>query len=359
MNSTNKYRVIGLMSGTSLDGLDLVYCEFILKGTLWKFKVIASETKAYAPLWEKKLASAHMLSGSALQLLDVEYGFYVGRICDQFIKKNKIKNIDFIASHGHTIFHQPEKKLTYQIGNGLAIHHSTGVPVINDFRSLDVFKGGQGAPLVPMGDHLLFSNYDVCLNLGGIANLSMIEKGKRIAYDICFANMGLNYLANLMNKKFDTYGKEASKGEVGKKLLRKISGHYDRWRKSKPSLAREGFEKYIQPILNDDTVLLKDRLATFCESICVEIENCVPARKQEVKLLATGGGALNSFLISQLQYKLKGKAEVIVPDKTIVNYKEAIVFALLGILRFRKETNVLRSVTGAKNDSSAGTSIGF
>ncbi|MEQ8362553.1 MAG: anhydro-N-acetylmuramic acid kinase [Cyclobacteriaceae bacterium] len=361
MNSISKsakYKVIGLMSGTSLDGLDLVCCEFTLKNKKWNFKLKASETLRYSSKWRAHLSSAQNLDGDAFELLDIDFGFFIGNACNQFIKKNQLKGVQFIASHGHTIFHQPKKKFTFQLGNGNAIHHVTGLPVVNDFRSLDVLKGGEGAPLVPIGDHLLFSQFDVCLNLGGIANLSRVENGKRVAFDICFANMGLNYLAEKMNKTYDKGGKEAAKGKVDAKMLNQLGSQYRKWKKMRPSLGREDFEKFIQPILNHDSISLQDRLRTIVESISLEISSSISS-KSNIKLLATGGGAMNSFLMRCIQEKLGKKVAIIVPDAATINYKEAIVFALLGVLRVRNEVNVLKSVTGAPTDSSAGVMIGF
>lgn len=355
----NKYKVIGLMSGTSLDGLDVVCCEYVYKGKRWNFHVLASETKTYNAQWIKKLSTAHHLPGEELQWLDTDYGLFVGRVCNEFIKKHKLKRIDFIASHGHTVFHQPKRKFTFQLGNGGAIQAVTKLPVVNDFRSIDVLKGGQGAPLVPIGDHLLFSRFDVCLNLGGIANLSRLDKGKRVAFDICFVNMGLNYLANKLGKKYDNGGAEASMGKIDERMLNRLNRLYSKWRRTKPSLGREGFEQYLQPILEDESIPLPDRLHTLVESISIEIAGCIPKRATKVKLLATGGGGHNTFLIEQLKLKLTNKVEVFVPEKVIVNYKEAIIFGFLGILRIRNEINVLKSVTGATSDSSAGMLIGF
>lgn len=354
-----KYKVIGLMSGTSLDGLDIVCCEFSVKNKKWQFKIRASETLKYTVSWRHRLGKAHLLSGEALQLLDHEFGFFIGSACKNFIKKHNLKGIHFISSHGHTIFHQPDKKLTFQLGNACAIHALTQLPVVNDFRTLDVLNGGQGAPLVPIGDQLLFSQFNICLNLGGIANLSKVHGGKRIAFDICFVNMGLNHLANKLHKAYDKGGELASKGNINAKVLKQLQDQYTTWRKSRPSLGREGFEKYIQPILDNDLVSVQDRLRTFVESISIEISNSIPAKPSSHKLLATGGGALNDLLIKIIKEKLKGRVEVIVPPLDIVNYKEAIVFALLGVLRVRNETNVLKSVTGAKTDSTSGTMTGF
>lgn len=359
MKAGAKYRVIGIMSGTSLDGLDLVCCDYQQKKGKWTFDIIVGETIKYSHMWNWRLSNAHLLPGIDLQKLDYKFGNFIGIRCKQFVKKYKIKKIDFIASHGHTVFHQPERKLTYQIGNGVAIYESSKFPVVNDFRSLDVLKGGQGAPLVPVGDQYLFSDFDVCINLGGIANYSLIEKKKRVAADICFANMGLNHLAAKKEMKLDKNGRLASEGVVDNRMLIGLSKVYDKWKSSRPSLGRESFETLIKPLLDNENILIQNRLRTFCESISIEIEKVIPRRKKKLKVLVTGGGAFNRFLIKILQSKVEHKALVIVPDDKIVNYKEAIVFGLLGVLRLKNKINVLKSVTGGATDSSAGTMIGF
>ena len=359
MKSKNKYKVIGLMSGTSLDGLDLVYCTIKLKKKAWKFEIQVSTTKRYSPEWKRKLSAAHALTAPELFSLDHEYGKYLGKVTLEFMKENKIKNVDFIASHGHTIFHQPNKGFTYQLGSGQTLHDVSGLPVVFDFRSLDVIRGGEGAPLVPVGDHHFFSQYDVCLNLGGIANLSMKQKEQRIAFDFCFANMGLNYLSAKAGKEYDKNGTLASTGTIDKPMLKQLETVYKPWRKNRPSLGREGFGKSILSILDNEAIPLQNRMRTFCESIAIETAKAVPPKKNKIKLLATGGGALNVFLIQLMKEKLKNSAEVIIPEKQIIEFKEALVFALLGVLRVRGGINCLRSVTGARVDSSGGILVGF
>ena len=359
MKQKAKYRVIGIMSGTSLDGLDLACCDYRQKKGKWTFNVIAGETIKYSHIWNWRLSNAHLLPGIDLQKLDIEFGNFIGLRCKQFIQKHKIKKVDFIASHGHTVFHQPEKKLTYQIGNGVAINESSKLPVINDFRSLDVLQGGQGAPLVPVGDQYLFSEFEVCLNLGGIANYSLTEKKKRVAADICFANMGLNYLAGKVDLKFDKNGKLASQGIVDQRMLKELNSIYSKWKSTRPSLGRERFDELIKPLLDNEKISVQNRLRTLCESICFEIAHVLPNRKKKLKVLATGGGAFNQFLIKLLQSKVEQQAIIIVPEEEIVNYKEAIVFGFLGVLRLNNKTNVLKVVTGSSADSSSGSMIGF
>jgi anhydro-N-acetylmuramic acid kinase len=360
MEKKNKYQVIGLMSGTSLDGLDIAHCELICEKGKWRFNIHSAITLRYTSYWKKKLSTAHLLSSEDLLALHAEYGTYLGRCTRQFVATQKIKKIDFISSHGHTIFHQPDRKFTFQLGDGNALHAAAGLPVVFDLRSLDVTCGGQGAPLVPIGDRYLFHQYHICLNLGGISNLSMEIKNQRKAFDICFVNMGLNYLAAEAGKEYDKDGVLASKGKVNTQLLSQLNKAYQTFRKKRPSLGREGFEKTIQPLLNNKRIPLPDRLRTFSESIAEEIAATIPAPNgAPLKLLATGGGALNSFVIQLLREKLKNKAEVIVPERKIIEFKEALVFALLGTLRVRNEVNALKSVTGASKDSSTGVTIGF
>jgi anhydro-N-acetylmuramic acid kinase len=356
MKSRDNYKVIGVMSGTSLDGIDLAYCHLTKKKN-WEFKIQAAVTIPYSAEWMERLTSAPQLGGANLLALDTSYGEYIGKCCEQFIRREKIKAVDFIASHGHTIFHQTERKLTFQLGRGNAIYATAGVPVVFDFRSLDVMLGGQGAPLVPVGDRQLFGQYDICLNLGGIANLSTEKNGKRIAYDICFANMGLNYLAAKTGKRFDDGGLLAAEGKVDARLLRDLSAAYHQ-RSAKPALAREGFESGFQHLLDRESVAVSDRVRTFCESIAQEIRLAIPSKRQRQKILATGGGALNPELMKVLGQTLAPVADLVVPPRMIVEFKEALVFAFLGVLRTRGETNVLRSVTRATTDSCSGVIVG-
>ncbi len=346
------------MSGTSLDGLDIAYCIFTKKENEWVYSLETSETIRYSVSWKTKLSTAHTLLADQLTALHHAYGSLLGTEVRKFLEKHSIKKVDFIASHGHTIFHQPGNGFTFQLGDGNSLHHAAGFPVVSDFRSLDVARGGQGAPLVPIGDQLLFSQYDVCLNLGGIANLSKTEKGKRIAFDVCYANMGLNFLAQKINKPYDRDGELSERGEVNEKLLSKIAKACTALRLKRPSLSREGFEKVIMPLLNDDTVSLEDRLCTFTESIVTEIVLAVGTEKSKT-VLCTGGGAFNRFLLYRLIEKGGDEISLTLPDENLIKFKEALVFAFLGVLRVRGEVNTLKSVTGASKNSSGGLVIGL
>jgi anhydro-N-acetylmuramic acid kinase len=358
MDSKQKYKVIGLMSGTSLDGVDIAYCSFEKKRK-WEFRIDKAETVPYTKLWRKKLSGAHTLAAEKLAALNAAYGKSLGTLCNNFISKHKIKNVDFIASHGHTVFHQPESGFTTQIGDGNQIHAATGLPVIFDFRSLDVAHGGQGAPLVPIGDELLFDEYDVCLNLGGIANLSLRSKKKREAFDVCFVNMSLNYLAGKAGKEYDHNGTLASRGEISTVLLSQLGKVYDKVKSTRPSLGREFFEEHIQPLLDRSESSVEDRLRTFTESAAREIAHSILASRNKPTVLCTGGGALNSFLIYRLIELCDDEATFIIPEAEVIKFKESLVFAFLGVLRWRGEINCLKSVTGASRDSSSGVTVGF
>ncbi len=356
MKPKDSYKAIGMMSGTSLDGLDIACCYFTKKGK-WKFEIQSAKTIKYNKAWRSKLSDAHLLSAEDLLALDVEFGNFMGTCCWDFVQKNKIRNVDMVVSHGHTVFHQLQRGFTFQLGSGPAIHAVTALPVVHDFRSLDVALGGQGAPLVPIGDRLLFGEYDACLNLGGIANLSMEKNKKRIAFDISYANMGLNYLAQKRGKEFDRGGKLAAKGEKDWNLLKNLETVYKVLHRARPSLGREGFELNIVPLLNNESIPLENRMLTFCQSIVNEIHHSLPQRKSSYSVLTTGGGTLNPVLIQLLQEKLMDIANVVIPARQIIEFKEALIFAFLGVLRMRGEVNVLKSVTGASRDICSGVVI--
>lgn len=351
------YTVIGLMSGTSLDGLDIACCNFKKEHDRWSFSIEKAITVKYSPLWINKLSQAHMLSASALLALDAEYGRFLGTTCASFVSKHKLR-VDFIASHGHTVFHQPKAGFTFQLGNGNALHASSGLPVIFDFRSLDVARGGEGAPLVPAGDKFLFGDYEACLNLGGIANISMDIKQKRSAFDICFVNMGFNYLAAKKKKQFDKGGALAAAGEVNKKMLLALNNVYKNFRLKRPSLGREIFEKRILPLLDQKNISVEDRMCTLLESAATEIVQTFPT-EGETNVLCTGGGAFNSVLITTMLDKVNDNVHLVIPEDDVVKFKEALIFAFLGVLRLRGEVNCLKTVTGAKKDSCSGLMIGF
>ncbi len=279
----------------------------------------------------------------------------MGEAVQRFCQKFQLK-ADAVASHGHTVFHQPQKKITLQIGNGWALSAASGLPVICDFRSLDVHLGGQGAPLAPAGDHFLFPNYDFCLNLGGIANISMMKEGQRIAFDISPFNLLLNYAAGLKGKLYDDQGNMAKKGQVDPELLNSLNhlSYYEQG--GAKSLGREDLERDFYPLIQNMDAPAENISATLVEHYCIQISQSIKAfsSAKEQQVLVTGGGAYHAYFIEKLQQKLGNKIKVVVPEKTIVNFKEALIFAFLGVLKLRNETNTFESVTGAYRNSCGG-----
>jgi len=342
------FQAIGLMSGTSLDGLDICFVKFE-KQTSWSFEIIKAETIPYSKELEDQLKNSIYLSPEELLELNSEYGFYLGKAVKNFIEKHQIENIDLIASHGHTVFHQPQKKFTLQIGDGRAIKIETGLPVIYDFRSQDVLMGGNGAPLVPIGDELLFSAYDACLNLGGFSNISLKVNNKRIAFDIAPVNIVLNKLAQQFDKNFDENGDLARTGKINDTLLLQLNSLEFYQRSHPKSLGIEWCHENILPLFGDiETV---DILATFTEHTAQQISNVFNAHHLK-NVLCTGGGAFNQYLIEKIRNKTN--TELIIPTKELIEYKEALIFAFMGGLRLNNEINVLSSSTGSSHDHSSG-----
>ena len=342
------YFAIGLMSGTSLDGLDICYAKF-QNITNWEFEILKTETIPYSPEWKNRLQNAILLSAEDLLALDKEYGFYLGEKTQEFISKNNITDLDFIASHGHTVFHQPQRKFTLQIGDGRAIKLTTKKPVIYDFRSQDVLMGGNGAPLVPIGDELLFSQYDACLNLGGFSNISLQKKHQRIAFDISPVNVVLNYFAEKLGKNYDENGDFARNGAINFKILEQLNA-LTFYQKSAPkSLGVEFVNSEIFPLLKDETP--ENIIATFTEHIAEQIAK-VFNDNQLKTVLVTGGGTFNTYLLEKIREK--SHTELIVPDENIINFKEALIFAFMGVLRLRNEVNVLCSATGSSENHCSG-----
>lgn len=336
------------MSGTSLDGLDICFVKFE-KTTSWNFEIVKAETVPYPSYWEDQLKNSIHFSAEKLLELNSEYGFYLGETVKNFIQKHQLEDIDLIASHGHTVFHQPHKKFTLQIGDGRAIKIETGLPVIYDFRSQDVLMGGNGAPLVPIGDELLFFQYDACLNLGGFSNISLKVNNQRIAFDIAPVNIVLNLFAQKFNKNFDENGDLARKGTINKDLLAKLNS-LEFYNQSYPkSLGIEWCNENIFPLF--ESIEAIDILATFTEHIAQQISN-VFNEYQLKNVLFTGGGTFNHYLIEKI--KSKTNTEIIIPEKQIIEYKEALIFALMGILRLNNEINILSSSTGSSQDHSSG-----
>ncbi len=356
-NSKENYHVIGLMSGTSVDGLDIAYCRFTSTDK-WKFEILHAQTADYPDALRKKLKSCYALSAEDLTALDHELGTWIGHQVKGFISKNSLKP-DLIASHGHTVFHQPHRKFTLQIGNLFDIYREGGIPVVGDFRSLDVALGGQGAPLVPFGDLMLFSEYDFCLNLGGFANISFDDKHERVAYDICPANIVLNHLSGKKGLEFDESGKLASVGSLVDELFQKLNNQDYYGQKGPKSLGVEWVNQNIIPVLENDPSSIENKLTTFCHHIGYQISQSIKSAsaKQNGELLVTGGGAFNEFLVGTIQQYLGEEIACIVPESNIISFKEALVFAYLGLMRYQNKINTLKSVTGASQNSSGGVIV--
>jgi anhydro-N-acetylmuramic acid kinase len=349
MKNTSYY-VLGSMSGTSLDGLDLALCHFIQNESGWEYTVEAAATYPYPEELHEQLAKAIELSAYEFVKLDVELACSMAQTINAFLA-NQEKKPDFIASHGHTTFHQPAIGLTSQIGSGAVLAAHTGITTVCDFRTVDVALGGQGAPLVPIGDELLFGQYDACLNLGGFSNISFRSEGKRVAFDVSPCNMALNYLANKLEMPYDRDGEVARKGKVDEALLHEFNNLDFYQQKGAKSLGKEWFDTVFRPCLDASGISVTDKLRTLTEHIAIQLAEVSHGRVGET-MLVTGGGARNVFLIERLREI--GTKKVVIPDPQTIDFKEAIIFAFLGVLRIRGEVNCLRDVTGARIDNCGG-----
>ena len=346
-----KYNIIGVMSGTSLDGIDLAHLNFEIINGKWNFQILECETIGYSQKWIDQLKIAVGFSELELQKLNVDYTLLLGTIISDFINKYKIENIDAVCSHGHTILHQPQNGITLQIGNLPEIAALSKQKVVCDFRVQDVKLGGQGAPLVPIGDRILFSDYDYCLNLGGFSNISFEENENRIAFDISPVNTVLNFYANQLGLDYDDKGKISRTGTVNSELLNDLN-RLDFYQKKYPkSLGFEFVKETILPLIESHSIVIEDKLATFTEHIAIQIALALPNKKNN--LFITGGGAYNDFMIERVQFHLP-ETRIVIPERKIIEFKEALIFGLLGVLKLRNEINSLSSVTGANKDHSSG-----
>lgn len=351
----NKYRVIGVMSGSSMDGVDLAYCEFELINNNWEYKIVAAQTIPYDEKWRVRLSQLYKQPIEIYPKTDAFYGRYLGQLVKKFVQEHNLI-VDFVASHGHTIFHQPEQGFTAQIGCGAGLNAESGLPVVANFRNIDVMLGGQGAPLVPIGDKFLFTEYDACLNLGGISNISFSNQQGITAFDISPCNIVLNRVARWLKLPFDDGGKIAASAEIDPDLLEELNELPFYRKKGAKSLGREWINSSFWPVVKRylDTSEA-EKMATLAEHIAIQIAAVLNDYNIQ-KILVTGGGAFNTFLIETLQKKTS--CQIVIPEATLVNYKEALIFAFLGILRLRNENNILSSVTGASRDSIGGALYG-
>jgi anhydro-N-acetylmuramic acid kinase len=364
-NTASPIPAIGLMSGTSCDGLDIAYCLFTKLDDRWTYTIQASETIGYSDSFIQKLHHAAAMSGKDLMQFDREFGGFCGKSVLEFLAENRLEAPVVIGSHGHTIFHTPSSGVTCQIGSGASLYAACSIPVACDFRSIDVALGGQGAPLVPLGDQLLFSDYDYCLNLGGISNISYQKNGVLFAFDSCPVNMALNHLAALLGLPYDKDGAAAAAGKINASLLEELNA-LDFYKQPAPkSLGKEWFDQSFMPVLEKYKRLsIHDRLASCSEhmafqmaAVVKEVEG-IKSQGPLPKLLATGGGAFNTHLMNRLAELLKEICTVEIPDTQTVAFKEALIFGLLGVLRLQKENNVRSSATGSSRDHCGGALYG-
>jgi anhydro-N-acetylmuramic acid kinase len=345
------YNVIGVMSGTSLDGVDLAHIQFEIKNNKWAFKILECETISYDTNWISILKTAVDFTKIQLDELNKNYTQLLASIIANFINKHTLKDLDAVCSHGHTILHQPQNGFTLQIGNLSEIAKLTQQTIVCDFRVQDVQLGGQGAPLVPIGDRILFSEYDYCMNLGGFSNVSFEENKQRIAFDISPVNTVLNFYANQLGLDYDDKGQISRSGSCNLNLLNELN-NLDFYQKKHPkSLGFEFVKEIVLPIIEKYSIPIEDKLNTFSEHIAQQIALALPNKKGS--LLTTGGGAYNDYLMERIQNYLP-KMQIIIPSKKILEFKEALIFALLGVLKLRDEINALQSVTGANHDHSSG-----
>jgi anhydro-N-acetylmuramic acid kinase len=356
----DKITAIGIMSGTSVDGLDVVAAEFGQKENHWTYRMIRSRAFRYPADLRKRLIECIGYTAEELIFLDHELGEFIGEHARLFCDEEGILP-DLIASHGHTVFHQPERRITCQIGDGQTIHQITNIRVINDFRKIDVLRRGQGAPLVPVGDKFLFGNYEFCLNIGGFSNVSFDNAMKdRLAYDIGPANIILNYLARMESREFDDRGSIARSGKLINGLFDELNNLPYYSMNAPKSLGLEWVQKNIFSRIQPGQYLLPDLMRTFAEHVAFQINAAIKREKnlnfrdRNCNVLVTGGGAYNDFLMERLRDQAEGFGYVL-PEREIIEFKEALIFAFLGVLRLKGLINVWQSVTGAFQDSSAGT----
>lgn len=336
------------MSGSSLDGLDIAYVQFKYINNKWTFQLLASECIEYPPVLLHKLKIAKQLSIEEFYKIHTQLGHYFGNAVKNFCSSKNIKQIDLVASHGHTIFHDPENMVTCQIGCGAAIAASSGIVTISDLRAIDIAYRGQGAPIVPIGDRLLFSDYDAWLNIGGIANITIKKDDQFIAYDIASANQVINYYASQLGKKYDEDGHIALNNKSHTDIIEQLN-RLEFYQKQAPKSLDNSHSNEVYAILDQFKISTEEKIATYTEHLAQQIAS---QTKHSKKLLATGGGVHNKNLIMRIQNHTD--CQIIVPETAVVDYKEAIVMAFIGVLRIEKQINVLSSVTGAIKDSIGG-----
>lgn len=355
------YRALGLMSGSSLDGLDMALVEFEEIGGKWNYTILNSDCASYPDEMKERLKHSTELNAPDYLQLNVDFGRLIGNLVNDFINKNDLAyKIQLIALHGHTTFHIPQKGVSAWLGNPADVAAITKINVVSDLRAMDVALGGQGAPIVPLGEKLLFPDFNYFLNIGGIANISILKNDKKIAFDVCAANKVLNMLAEQTGAGYDKDGAIAAAGNVSTALLTELN-RLEYYKQPYPkSLANNFGIETVYPIVNAAPVSLEDKMRTYVEHIVTQISYAINDASQRnpsetEKLFITGGGALNSFLVKRLTAVLKQyNIEVFVPEKETIDNKEALIMALLAVLRWREENTVMNEITGAARPSIGG-----
>jgi anhydro-N-acetylmuramic acid kinase len=350
------YNVVGVMSGTSMDGLDIAHCSLTLSDEgKWGYIINAAKTIDYDEVWRLRLSKLRNQSALVTFKTDRYFGEYIGREVKAFLRENNLE-ADLISSHGHTIFHQPENNLSFQVGSGSAISGVTGIPAVTNFRAMDVVKNGEGAPISGIADRLLFKEFDMCLNLGGFANISGLHDGEPVAYDVCPCNILLNRVAREFGQEYDKDGEIAEQGSIDYDLLSDLNSIEYYAAPYPKSLGREWINKNFWYRVRNSDAENKDRMKTLVDHIGVQIGNNIEGLAEKdpttLRVLTTGGGAFNKALIGHIQSHTD--AQIIVPEDLVVHYKEALAFALMGILRVLNQSTIIAAYTGADEDSVAG-----
>ena len=338
---------IGLMSGTSMDGVDLAHCTFTHNNGQWHFQMNAAECMPYPEVWQKRLVHLSEQNAEVFAKTNVYYGHFLGQCVQQFAENNQLtETTDLVSSHGQTVFHNPARGYTIQIGHGAAIAKECNLPVVCDLRTSDMAYRGQGAPIVPFGEQLLFPSHKQFVNIGGITNVSLHSENSVIGYDVCMGNLLLDAIAETMGQSFDRSGLLAQSGKVNQNLLSQLNDH-DFFEKPPPkSLDAEEVINTFFPIVMASPLSNADRMATLVEHIAIQLAANL---NKEFPVLLTGGGALNNYLVTRIEAHFEN--EIIVPEQQLIEFKEALIIALLGVLRLQKQPNVLSSVTGAEKNT--------
>lgn len=358
MSTPITYQAIGLMSGSSLDGIDIACCEFQQRGDAISFTLLAAETILLTEAWQGRLLHLPDQSARILAQTHVYFGHYLAQLTRDFIERHQL-DPDFIASHGHTVFHDPDRRYTTQIGDGAALAALTRRTVITDFRTQDIAINGEGTPIAPAADRYLFSEYDYLLNIGGIANLTLNRPGRPIAFDLSGANQVFNALAQLTGQPYDADGALARNGQLLPDLLHDVEALPYFEQRPPKSLANSWVQQTLLPYFLEHPASVEDRLHTAVQHLVQvttrSIERLPQPPHAARTLLVTGGGAFNTFLIEELQTRLQSLGiQIVLPDPDIIHFKEAILMALMGLLRLQGRPNCFRSVTGARRDTVGG-----